>query len=89
MSINFSKEQQLIFFKYDYIYFSNFSDNGVTLIIGHVMIKNIFLAIVISCNLFGIQEESADTVKFIFEPDSIYLNVGETGILKVKMINKD
>jgi len=53
------------------------------------MIKNIFLAIVISCNLFGIQEESADTVKFIFEPDSIYLNVGETGILKVKMINKD
>ena len=53
------------------------------------MLKNIFLAIVISCNLFGIQEESADTVKFIFEPDSIYLNVGETGILKVKMINKD
>ena len=53
------------------------------------MIKNIFLAIVISCNLFGIQEESADTVKFIFEPDSIYLNVGETGILKVKMINTD
>ena len=53
------------------------------------MIKNIFLAIVISCNLFGIQEESADTVKFIFEPDSIFLNVGETSILKVKMINKD
>ena len=53
------------------------------------MIKNILLFVLFSCNLFGIQRDNADTLKFIFDPDSIYLNVGETGILKVKMVNKD
>ena len=53
------------------------------------MIKNILLFVLFSCNLFGIQKVNADTLKFIFDPDSIYLNVGETGILKVKMVNKD
>jgi len=53
------------------------------------MIKNIFLFFLINYNLFGIQKQNADTLKFIFEPDSIYLHVGETGIFKVKMVNKD
>ena len=53
------------------------------------MIKNILLFVLFSSNLFGIQRDNADTLKFIFDPDSIFLNVGETGILKVKMINKD
>jgi hypothetical protein len=36
--------------------------------------------------IFG-QEEKTDTLQFVFEPDSIYLHVGEIGEISVKLVD--
>ncbi len=36
---------------------------------------------------FGQETEGDDTLRFVFEPDSLFLHVGETGEVKVKLID--
>ena len=43
------------------------------------MLKNILFLFFISYNLFANQKANTDTLKFVFEPDSIFLHIGETG----------
>ena len=45
--------------------------------VGEDMLKKIFILIPIF--IFGIQEKvDKDSIRFIFEPDSLYLHVGES-----------
>ena len=52
------------------------------------MLKRILLMMPLF--LFGIQNGGAkDSVRFIFEPDSLYLNIGESDEVTIQMIKSD
>ena len=53
------------------------------------MLKNILFLFFISYNLFANQKANTDTLKFVFEPDSIFLHIGETGVINVKMVKEN
>ncbi len=51
-------------------------------------VRSILFAVILlslAC-IFG-QEEKTDTLRFVFEPDSIYLHVGEIGGISVKLVD--
>ena len=54
--------------------------------------KNIYLIVfLLSFNVLLGQPPSSqnENLKFVFEPDSLYLNVGETGSVTIKLVNAD
>ena len=52
------------------------------------MLKKILILIPIF--IFGIQEKAdKDSIRFIFEPDSLYLNVGESAEVTIRMVTAD
>ena len=50
--------------------------------------KLVFTIIFLS-SLFGQDLEKKDTLRYIFEPDSLFLRVGETEEVTIKMVNSD
>ena len=56
--------------------------------VGEDMLKKIFILIPIF--IFGIQEKvDKDSIRFIFEPDSLYLHVGESAEVTIRMVTSD
>ena len=56
--------------------------------VGEDMLKKFFILIPIF--IFGIQEKvDKDSIRFIFEPDSLYLHVGELAEVTIRMVTSD
>ena len=56
--------------------------------VGEDMLKKFLILIPIF--IFGIQEKADnDSIRFIFEPDSLYLHVGESAEVTIRMVSAD